>query len=67
MHGRAEVRDPDALWASDNPLFDRGALRASKRDYSGMHGVGGIGGSGMGGIGGSVASTPSVAVLGDSE
>ena len=31
----------------DNP-FDRRALRASKRDYSGMHGVGGIGGSGMG-------------------
>ena len=66
MHGRAGIRDPDEFWASDNP-FDRGALRASKRDYSGMHGVGGIGGSGIGGIGGSVASTASVAVLGDSE
>ena len=40
--------------------FDRGALRASKRDYSGMHGVGGIGGSGIDGIGGS-------ARVGDSE
>ena len=57
MHAKA--RETRCALASDNP-FDRGALKAFKRDYSGMHGVGGIGGSGIDIIGGS-------ARVGDSE